>query len=138
MLEGIFKDYNISVSIRAHPSTQDTLFAIASSTDRFEAECCSKEAHASAGLYEDINAQEAPIKAASATRTQQSTHFSPLSQRTRQSLRRALTHLLFGLLPVTSRRLTVRLELQRTLRVWPDMSMKYSIPTSSPQTPNLP
>lgn len=53
---GIFEDYNIDVSIMAHPSTYDTPYALTSSTDRFEVEYHGKEAHASAGPHEGINA----------------------------------------------------------------------------------
>ncbi|KAI6781041.1 aminobenzoyl-glutamate utilization protein B [Emericellopsis cladophorae] len=64
MLEaGIFEDYGIDVSIMAHPSTSDTPYAITSSTDRFEVEYYGKEAHASAGPYEGINAQDALVLA---------------------------------------------------------------------------
>lgn len=61
--EGIFDDYKIDVSIMAHPSTSDTPYAITSSTDRFEVEYYGKEAHASAGPQEGINAQDALVLA---------------------------------------------------------------------------
>ena len=64
MLEaGIFEDYGIEVSIMAHPGTYDTPYAKTNAADRFQVEYYGKEAHASDGPHEGINAQDALVLA---------------------------------------------------------------------------
>lgn len=67
MLEaGVFADYGVDVSIMAHPSTYDTPYARTSSIGRFEVAYHGREAHASAGPHEGVNAQDALALAYSA------------------------------------------------------------------------
>ncbi|KAF6790392.1 metallopeptidase [Colletotrichum sojae] len=61
---GAFRDHNIDISLITHPTNgDDTPYMITTSTDRFEVEYYGKEAHAAAGPWEGINAQDALILA---------------------------------------------------------------------------
>ncbi|KAH6629369.1 aminobenzoyl-glutamate utilization protein B [Boeremia exigua] len=68
MLEaGIFHDAKIDVSLISHPtSSGDTPYMITTSTDRFDVTYTGREAHAAAGPWEGINAQDALLIANSA------------------------------------------------------------------------
>jgi metal-dependent amidase/aminoacylase/carboxypeptidase family protein len=61
MLEaGIFDDYEIDISLMAHPTNgPDTPYMRTFSASRFDVEYHGKPAHASAGPFEGINAQDA-------------------------------------------------------------------------------
>lgn len=65
MLEaGIFDDYNIDISLIAHPSNgPDSPYMRTFSTSRLDLEYYGKTAHASAAPYEGINAQDALVLA---------------------------------------------------------------------------
>lgn len=64
---GIFKDANIDISLISHPMRSgDTPWMITSSTDRFDVEYYGTEAHAAAGPWEGVNAQDALLLANSA------------------------------------------------------------------------
>lgn len=64
---GIFKDANIDISLISHPMrVGDTPWMITSSTDRFDVEYYGTEAHAAAGPWEGVNAQDALLLANSA------------------------------------------------------------------------
>jgi amidohydrolase len=65
MLEaGIFDDYKIDISMMAHPTNSpDTPYMRTASTSRLDLEYYGKAAHASAGPYEGINAQDALVLA---------------------------------------------------------------------------
>nr|RBQ92951.1 hypothetical protein FVER53263_05510 [Fusarium verticillioides] len=68
MLEaGVFKDAKIDISLISHPSNgPDTPYMLAQSTDRIDVEYTGREAHAAAGPWEGINAQDALLLANSA------------------------------------------------------------------------
>ncbi|KAJ4141600.1 hypothetical protein NW768_000815 [Fusarium equiseti] len=68
MLEaGVFKDAKIDISLISHPSNgPDTPYMLAQSTDRFDVEYTGREAHAAAGPWDGINAQDALLLANSA------------------------------------------------------------------------
>ncbi|KAM0703388.1 hypothetical protein Q7P35_009327 [Cladosporium inversicolor] len=64
---GIFKDANIDISLISHPMrVGDTPWMITSSTDRFDVEYYGTEAHAAAGPWEGVNAQDDLLLANSA------------------------------------------------------------------------
>jgi amidohydrolase len=65
MLEaGVFDDYEIDISLMAHPSNNvDTPYMRTASTSRLDLEYYGKAAHASAGPYDGINAQDALVLA---------------------------------------------------------------------------
>ena len=68
MLEaGIFNDAKIDVSLISHPtSSGDSPYMITTSTDRVDVEYYGREAHAAAGPWEGINAQDGLLVANSA------------------------------------------------------------------------
>jgi len=64
---GIFEAANIDISLISHPMrVGDTPWMITSSTDRFDVEYYGTEAHAAAGPWEGVNAQDALLLANSA------------------------------------------------------------------------
>ncbi|KAF9693220.1 hypothetical protein EKO04_008593 [Ascochyta lentis] len=68
MLEaGIFNDAKIDISLISHPtSSPDSPYMITTSTDRVDVEYYGREAHAAAGPWEGINAQDGLLIANSA------------------------------------------------------------------------
>ncbi|KAF2623242.1 hypothetical protein BU25DRAFT_376200 [Macroventuria anomochaeta] len=68
MLEaGIFNDAKIDISLISHPtSSGDSPYMITTSTDRVDVEYYGREAHAAAGPWEGINAQDGLLLANSA------------------------------------------------------------------------
>ena len=68
MLEaGIFKDANIDISLISHPtSSGDSPYMLTTSTDRVDVAYTGLEAHAAAGPWEGINAQDGLLVANSA------------------------------------------------------------------------
>lgn len=64
MLEaGVFHDYNIDISLMAHPSTTDAPYIINTCVARFDVEFKGVEAHASTRPFDGVNAQDALILA---------------------------------------------------------------------------